>query len=163
MSTVPPSGASTRAAALARFNAKSTVIGCSPTRPRTPSVPKYLRVNASPSIPHGCDGLQRVHRRSDIVSAHDARAVHHRHHGERNAAVHARVSRLIENPAEHRLARQSNQHRPPHRAEHIELAQQRGIVRQSLAEAEARIDYDPLHRYAGGAATLHALLEECVD
>src|SRR6185437_7890795 len=44
MSTVPPSGTSTRPAALARFSAKSTVIGCSPTLPRTPSVPKYFRV-----------------------------------------------------------------------------------------------------------------------
>jgi hypothetical protein len=33
-------GASTRAAALASRNAKSTVIGAWPTRPRTPSVPK---------------------------------------------------------------------------------------------------------------------------
>ena len=45
-----PCGASTRAAALARRSAKSTVIGCSPTRPRTPSVPKYLRLTDSISV-----------------------------------------------------------------------------------------------------------------
>ena len=40
---IPALGAA-GAAALARRNANSTVIGCSPTRPRTPSVPKNLRV-----------------------------------------------------------------------------------------------------------------------
>jgi hypothetical protein len=40
MSTVPPCGASTRAAALASRRAKSTVIGEVPTWPRMPSVPK---------------------------------------------------------------------------------------------------------------------------
>jgi hypothetical protein len=38
-------GASTRAAALASRSAKSTVIGGSPTLPRTPSVPKYFRAH----------------------------------------------------------------------------------------------------------------------
>src|SRR5690606_40768779 len=41
ISTVPPCGARTCAAELASRNAKSTVIGTVPTRPRMPSVPKY--------------------------------------------------------------------------------------------------------------------------
>src|SRR5689334_23163264 len=49
MRTMPPSGTSTRPAALARLRAKSTVMGCSPTRPLTPSVPKYFRVKEASS------------------------------------------------------------------------------------------------------------------
>src|SRR5512143_1299549 len=48
INTVPPRGASTRAAALARRSAKSTVMGGVPTWPRMPSVPKKrLAMNAS--------------------------------------------------------------------------------------------------------------------
>src|SRR5690242_2045671 len=48
MRTVPPCGASTRAAALASRSAKSTVMGGVPTWPRMPSVPKKRRVIGPP-------------------------------------------------------------------------------------------------------------------
>src|SRR6185312_7212253 len=155
MSTLPPSGASTFAAALASCSAKSTVMGCSPTRPRTPSVPKY-RLAKSASGLHGGHGLQGIDRRRHVVSAHDARALQYRHHGERDAAVNPLRCRAVENLAEHRLARQPDQHGPAERAQLIEPAQQLGIVRQCLAEAESWIDCEPVHGDARGAATLHA-------
>src|SRR5262245_42385028 len=139
MRTVPPSGASTRAAALARCSAKSTVMGCSPTRPRTPSVPKY-RLAKSASALHGGHGFQGIDRRRHIVGAHDARALQYRHHGERDAAVDPLRRRAIENLAEHRLAGEADEYRPAERRQLIEPAQQLGIVRQRLAEPEPRID-----------------------
>src|SRR6187549_368535 len=78
MSTVPPLGASTRAAALARRKAKSTVSGNSPTRPRTPSVPKYLRPIELISLADGGRDAHRVQRGRHVVGAHDTRSVEDR-------------------------------------------------------------------------------------
>src|SRR5689334_16785266 len=55
MSTEPPLGTRTRAAALASRRAKSTVIGACPTLPRTPSVPKYFLLKGQFS-----DEIQRM-------------------------------------------------------------------------------------------------------
>src|SRR5687767_10712566 len=89
MSTVPPCGASTRAAALARRSAKSTVRGCSPTRPRTPSVPKYLRPINLFSLDHRGRNAHRIHGRAHVVGAHNTRSVQNRNGGERDAACQA--------------------------------------------------------------------------
>src|SRR5215469_15574920 len=113
MSTVPPSGTSTRPAALARVSAKSTVMGCSPTRPLTPSVPKYLRAKEKSSsyvvgsgalrmrgytqgtccmwrnlaVLHGDHYLQGIYRGGYVVDPEDTRAVQGGNHREGDAAM----------------------------------------------------------------------------
>ena len=61
----------------------------SPTRPRTPSVPKYcLAIMISPcDSPQRRDDPQRVHRRRHVVRAHDSRALQHRKRRQRHAAA----------------------------------------------------------------------------
>src|SRR5688572_19437708 len=111
MSTVPPFGASTRAAALARRNAKSTVIGCSPTRPRTPSVPKYLRAIESFSQSHCMRDTHGIHRRGHLVGAHHTRSLENRNGGERDAPRQTVTDVTPRERREHRLARQAHQQR----------------------------------------------------
>src|SRR6516225_706802 len=141
MSTVPPCGASTRAAALASLSAKSTVIGCSPTRPRTPSVPKYRRpMSISICALNGGGHLQGIDRRRHIVSADDACTLERGEDRERHAAVHA-LSRLPPcQCADRRLARQPDQQRRAVGGELPEVPQQCQIVLQVLAETEAGVD-----------------------
>src|SRR5688572_6826895 len=86
ISTVPPEGASTRAAALASRSAKSTVMGLSPTRPRTPSVPTYLRAIELLSLVYRGGHADRVNGRRHIVGAHDTRSVENRNGGQCDAA-----------------------------------------------------------------------------
>src|SRR5215468_445886 len=112
MSTVPPCGASTRAAELASLSAKSTVIGCSPTRPRTPSVPKYRRpISVSIRSLNGGSHLQRINRRRHIVRADDACTLERGENRERHAAVHALGGWPARQCADRRLARQPDQQR----------------------------------------------------
>src|SRR6516225_9687142 len=141
MSTVPPCGASTRAAALASLSAKSTVIGCSPTRPLTPSVPKYRRLISPPTLPlNGRGHLQGVHRCGHIVHADDARTPLRRENRERHAAVHALPGRPPRQCAERRLARQPDQQRRAIHGELRKMPQQCQIVLQVLAEPESGVD-----------------------
>src|SRR5262249_3195160 len=141
MSTVPPCGASTRAAALASWSAKSTVIGCSPTRPLTPSVPKYRRpISLSILCLYGRDHLQGVDRRGHIVRADDSGALERRENRERHAAIHAFPGWPACQCADRRLARQPDQQRRAIHGELGEVPQQCQIVLQVLAEAESRID-----------------------
>src|ERR1700730_16810304 len=146
MSTVPPSGASTRAAALARFKAKSTVIGCSPTRPRTPSVPKYLRPNflclrplCISAVSARRHRLQRIHRRGHIMCPDDARVMQYRHDRERHAAGEPIAVAPPEDARQERFSRKSDRDRPVPTRQLIEVPQEGEIVRRGLAEPEARI------------------------
>src|SRR6185436_19242502 len=154
MSTVPPWGASTRAAALARRNAKSTVSGCSPTRPRTPSVPKYLRAIEILSLEHrGCD-THRVHGGGDVVGAHDTRSMENRNGGQRHAAVDATFYRPSGDLREHVLSRQAHGQRRAECLETRELPQQHQVVHDEFAEAETGIDRDA--RGIDARVTAHA-------
>src|SRR5438552_3384640 len=108
MSTMPPSGASTRAAALASRSAKSTVIGCSPTSPRMPSVPKKLRPIADSFVAHRCDDLHGIARGSHIVNAQYARALERRDGGKCDAARKPRIHFAPRERAEHGFARQTD-------------------------------------------------------
>src|SRR6516225_11714718 len=141
MSTVPPCGASTRAAALASWSAKSTVIGCSPTRPLTPSVPKYRRpISVSIVSLNGRGHLQGVDRRSHIVRADDSRALERGENRERHTAVNALAGRPACQCADRRLARQPDQQRRAIHGELREVPQQCQIVLQVLAETESGVD-----------------------
>src|SRR5690242_3688736 len=86
MRTVPPLGASTRAAALARRNAKSTVSGFSPTLPRTPSVPKYLRPIEALSLVYRHGHAHRIEGGRHVVGAHDTRSMENRNGGQGHTA-----------------------------------------------------------------------------
>src|SRR5688572_25116964 len=100
MITLPPLGASTRAAALASRRVKSTVIGTSPTLPRTPSVPKYfLAIAVDPCLPYPlrasralsggpCDS-DGVAGRPHIMGAHDTRSMQGRNGSQGKAARQA--------------------------------------------------------------------------
>src|SRR5215831_7969081 len=141
MSTVPPRGASTRAAALASLSAKSTVIGCWPTRPRTPSVPKYRRpISVSIRSLNRGSHLQGIDRRCHIVRADDACTLEHGKNRERHAAIHPLGGWPARQCADRRFARQPDQQRRAVGGERPEMPQQCQIVLQVLAETEARID-----------------------
>src|SRR4030095_3683108 len=104
MSTVPPLGASTRAAALASLRANSTVIGCSPTLPRTPSVPKYLRPIEALSLSDCRRDAHRVERGGHVVGAHDTRSVENRNGGQCDAARSSVIERAARELRQHGLA-----------------------------------------------------------
>src|SRR5436190_7284961 len=140
MRTVPPFGASTRAAALARRNAKSTVIGCSPTRPRTPSVPKYLRAIETLSLRYRRGHPDRVDCCGHIVGAHDTRSVENRNGGQGDASRSSIIDIPPGDLREHRLARQSDSKRHTHLLQPSEILEQRQIVDDALSKAEAGID-----------------------
>src|SRR4029078_10935913 len=136
MSTVPPFGASTRAAALASLSANSTVIGCSPTRPRTPSVPKYLRPIELLSLQRRRRDAHRVERGGHVVGAHDTRSIENRNGGQCDAAR----SSIIHCPAgelrEHGFARQPHGEHGTERLEPAEMFEQGEILRRRLADTE---------------------------
>src|SRR5213592_4319856 len=103
MSALPPCGASTRAAALASLNVKSTVIGASPTCPRTPSVPKYfLAIHYSranrPCYRDGIAGFRH------IVATEDASATQRSDGGQRQAPCQALFNRPAQQFTQHGLA-----------------------------------------------------------
>src|SRR4051812_12799821 len=139
MSTVPPCGASTRAAALANRSAKSTVIGCSPTRPRTPSVPKNLRAIEICSLCNRSGNADRVDRGGHVVGAHDTRSVENRNGSQCDAARSSIINCAARERLEHGLARQSRRQYHAQLLETAKMFEQRQIVRDALAEPEARI------------------------
>src|SRR3982751_208598 len=104
MRTVPPLGASTRAAALASLRAKSTVIGCSPTFPRTPSVPKNLRPIELLSLQRGRGDAHRVERGGHVVGAHDTRSMENRNGGQRDAARNSIIDAATGDLRQHGLS-----------------------------------------------------------
>src|SRR3984957_18056720 len=160
MSTVPPCGASTRAAALASCSAKFTVIGCSPTLPRTPSVPKYRRAKFLTS-PLDCrHHLQGIHGGGDVVRADDARAAERRPYRERQAPVEALTTGAPCQCADHRLARQAGEQRHPEVGQPRQPAQQCQVVLEVFAKTEARIDEEPVIRDTGRTAGVEARAQE---
>src|SRR6186713_304532 len=163
MSTVPPLGASTRAAALASRNAKSTVIGCSPTRPRTPSVPKYLRAIESLSLDYRRGHPYRVDRCGHIVGAHDTRSVENRNGGQGDASSNSVIDIAAGNFREHRLARKPDGKRHTELPQLAEMFEQRQIVDDALSKTEAGIDGEACAFNACCAARGHSLSQKRAD
>ena len=62
------------------------------------------------------------------------------------------MARAAEQRADESLARHAHQHRIAEGGEHVEVGQQRQVVRHRLAEADARIDDDGVARDAGAGA-----------
>src|SRR5687768_11157781 len=114
ISTVPPCGASTLAAALASRNAKSTVIGYSPTRPRMPSVPKYLRAIECFSLGHRRGNADGVDRGGHVVGAHDTRSMENRNGGKGYAS---------RSSVDHLTSRELRQHRFAGESDHDRCAE----------------------------------------
>src|SRR5580700_946691 len=136
---------------------KSGVIGASPTRPRMPSVPKYLLLLPLSAIDRHCgcadDGVvyrQRVPGRSDVVHAHNGCAAFYRHQRRGDAAVDAIAGCAAGDFADGAFARPADQHRHAKFCKLAELAQKHEVMRCSLAETETRVDGDALAAYAGG-------------
>src|SRR5688572_27327169 len=122
MITLPPAGASTRAAALASRRVKSTVIGTSPTLPRTPAVPKYFlavavdpcvrySLRAGRALPGGPCNPDGIAGRPHIMGAHDTRSMQGCNGSQRQAAREAVLDGPPDQPCQHGLARQAHQHR----------------------------------------------------
>src|SRR5687767_11641323 len=160
MSTVPPCGASTRAAALASRNAKSTVIGYSPTRPRMPSVPKYLRAIECFSLGHRRGNADGVDRGGHVVGAHDTRSMENRNGGESHAPRRSVDHFTSRESRQHRLAREPDGNRYAEVGQPRERLEQDEVVDDALAESEARIDREPRSIDARPAACADALGEE---
>src|SRR6185436_3218851 len=163
MSTVPPLGASTRAAALARRKAKSTVSGNSPTRPRTPSVPKYLRPIELISLADGGRDAHRVQRGRHVVGAHDTRSVEDRNGSQGHAAGNATFYRSASDFCQHGLARQAYDNRCAKHFQRREVLEQRQVVRGGFPETESGIDGEARRIDAGITACTHARREETAD
>src|SRR5689334_4951326 len=142
MSTVPPSGASTRAAALASLSANSTVMGCSPTLPRTPSVPKNLRPIELFSLERRRRDAHRVERGGHVVGAHDTRSVENRNGGQCDAARSSIIDRAAGELRQHGLARQPHGDRCAETIQPSEMFEQCQVVSRGLAEAETGIYHD---------------------
>src|SRR5258706_9431814 len=142
---------------------KSGVIGISPTVPRTPSVPKYLRVMllsfATRGLPHRDD----VPRLSYVMHAKYSRAAlqGEERHGE--AAGQPLGDRPPGQLAERRLARQPGEERDAHIAKSVEMGEQGQIVLSRLAEAESGIDHQPLARDARTFCSAQAGRQEFFD
>ena len=147
-STRPPSGASTRAAAPARRRANSTVIGCVPTRPRTPSVPKYRMVSrdcpAMRRSPPRLPSASAVSRTScarmilaPLIAATTAAATLPARRSPSAPPVSAPIMRLRDRPASTGNPSAAIAARP---------REQREVVLEGLAEAESRVDDQPRAR-----------------
>src|SRR5574340_1077129 len=106
---LPRSATSTWPAAYPKRMTNSGVIGDSPTLPRTPSVPKYLRpiLLFLHSIPDG----QRIAHGRNIVYPEQTRATRHGCEMRRHAGKFALLDRTPGQGAQHRLARQPRKHR----------------------------------------------------
>src|SRR3954469_23542355 len=89
---------------------KSGVIGASPTRPLTPSVPKYLRDIARYSRAHRAPDRERVSGRGDVVNAHDSSPALDGQQSRRHAGRHSLIGRPAGDRPERRLARKPGEH-----------------------------------------------------
>src|SRR5579862_4842028 len=140
MSTRPPSGVSTRAAALASRSAKSTVIGDSPTRPRTPSVPKYLF--KSLPLQYCVHHADRIERRGHVMGAYDAGPHANRESCESEAPVEPLGHPPSEHPADEALARDAHEQRRAERGQVAEVLEKRQVVLMTLPETEPGIEHN---------------------
>src|SRR3989442_6141738 len=145
-------------AAYPRRSTKSGVIGLEPTVPRTPSVPKYLRVIFI-SLPHGNDVFGLFH----VVHTEYVRAAVQREQSEGQASGEALLHRPAGDQPQRRLARQAREHRNAERLELVQSPEQLEIVCHGLAEAESRIDHDAVGANPGEARLPHLIFQEGPD
>ena len=115
-------------------------------------------------FPYGVQNLQRLHMRRDIVNPQDRRAVHDAHEARRDGAGDALGGRLLAgHDPDGRLARHAEQHRTAERRKLPQAPDQLEILRRRLAEAEARIDQQPLLGDAGGQSDVDRARQEIAD
>ena len=100
-----------------------------------------------------------------VVHAQDRRAALVRGHGRGDArAERARLRvGIADDAAERALAREADQHGTPEREQHVEAADELEVVLRRLAEADARVEADPLLRNPLRDGEREALLEERRD
>src|SRR2546425_8845569 len=110
-------------AAYPRRSTKSGVIGLEPTVPRTPSVPKYLRVMLI-SLPHGDDVLGFFH----VVHPQDFRAALQRQQSQGEASRQPLLHGPAGEHAQRRLARQARQHRHAESLEFVQPSEELEII-----------------------------------
>jgi hypothetical protein len=131
----PRGAAEHRPAAQPSLTTKSGLMVGSPTRPRMPSVPKYLRFSLFP--PEICAGRaahprllsvatadqpQRIDGRGDVVHAQDVRAAAAASTAAARLARAAHRRAATGDGAEHRLARQPDKHRRAQSARTVDPA-----------------------------------------
>src|SRR5581483_12080514 len=121
---------------------KSGVMGLSPTVPRTPSVPKYLRVMGLPDRDHVLRFLYVMHAQYFGPALQRKQS-----HGE--AAGEALLRRPPGELADRGFARQAGEQGDPEVLQHAQILQQREVVLGGLAEAEAGVRDDAPARDAG--------------
>src|SRR4051812_42232308 len=93
--------------------------------------------------------LDRVHRLLHVVDAHQARAILHREEGRGNARGRAFDRATSREIPDHLLVRETREDRIACRGERGERTEQRLVVGDRLAEAEAGIEDDARLRDAG--------------
>src|SRR5512145_3358463 len=144
---------STFPAAYPRRSTKSGVIGLSPIVPRTPSVPKYLRLTGI-SLPYG----DHVACFFNVVDTKYCSTGLQREQGHRQTPGQAILHRSPGDPAECGLAREPRHDRQV--GEGRQILEKGEVVRRSFAEAETRVDGNALGGNACGASRMHAALQE---
>src|SRR5690606_41515558 len=140
--------ASRQPAAKPSRSRSSGVMGDSPTRPRTPSVPKYLRLMKLPFLRepyvairlslsvHRAQDRQRIARGSHVVHAHDLGAVLYRDDRRGDACGQPVVGRPAGDGAQAACARPAGQDARTQFEQTRMFAQRPEIVFYRLAEAE---------------------------
>src|SRR4051812_8701048 len=118
---------------------KSGVIGLSPTVPRTPSVPKYLR-DILVGLPDGDD----VARLPYVMDTQYCRPAEQREQSHREACRQPLLRAAAGDPAERGLARPADEQRDVHSGERGKVLEQGEVVVEGLAETEAGVDRDAL-------------------
>src|SRR6185295_7450605 len=131
---------------------KSGVIGLSPTVPRTPSVPKYLRIVG------GFPDRDHVARLFHIVDSQYSRPALQSEQSHGQAAGEALADRPAGDLLQARLAREAREH--GERGQLLQTTQQFEVVRDRLAEPEPRVDDDPLGRDTRVLCRLNALFQK---
>jgi hypothetical protein len=136
-------------------------MGSSPTRPRTPSVPKYFPAHAVFLPILACRSCHNdgIHGFPHVMHAHDGRAPLDRQQ-RGNDAGHMRSCDITPGQrTEHGLARHPAS-TGAISASSDQILEQGHIVRQGLAEAEARVDQQ---RYPGRCPTSRAARKAARD
>src|SRR4051812_32459232 len=149
------SPARTLPAAYPSRRTKSGVIGLAPTVPRTPSVPKYLRVILE-CLPHGDHVPGFLH----IMHAQYCRAALQRKQSHRETSGKALLNRSPGELAQSGLSGEPCHQRHVQVHEFAQSAKQLQMVRGGLAEADARIPHHAVAADACESRLPHPILEE---
>src|SRR5204863_2730034 len=144
-------------AAYASRSTNSGVMGSRPTRPRIPSVPKYLRLIVLPRAPAGSRASSKrppdtngVHCFPDIVHAHEVRPILDCEERGGNAPGRALAHGTTRDVADRFLARKPHEHAVAHRRERGQCTKKCDCGLERLAESQPEVEANAVRRDARG-------------